>query len=259
MSFKHTWLRINSSRTQPYTLEDISVIIPSAAGRYEKRWEWFWDQYVAKTHPIVVKNTIVPCDAGEVLPVPSEQTLIVEPRWIVPKTLGALDYITTRLTFRLANDIMIVREGWEQLLLDQFNNEKNLQIIGELQTGVSYKESHQKLIQDWDFFKKEYPEPTTAQEYLHGSRLFAQTSVWRGYYSILRRYTNHEHDELFFTQLARGDGITLTNFQGINLYFAHCGITNRDFTDEYISGHIATRRRELEQAEDKHQFTVIRP
>lgn len=259
---KHNWLQIYSHRTQPYTLEDISIIIPSSAGRYEKRWEWFWKQYVEKTHPLVVQNTIVPCDPEEVDYLTSlgvTKLCITSPRYIVDKTIHALEYITTRLTFRLANDIMIVREGWEDILLKQFNEEKGLQIIGELQNGVSYPENQEKLQKDWGFIKKEYPEKTTAAEYLHGSRLFAQTSVWNAYYSRVPRYTNHDHDEIFFTQLARSDGAIFKNFRGINLYLAHVGITNKDFTDGYIDEHINGRRRELELAKDKHEFTIIRP
>lgn len=262
-TLKHSWLTIHSKRTQPYTIDDISVIIPSAAGRYEKRWQWFWPQFLDKTDPSILKRVWIPCDPAEQAELTKltngdAQVFQVEPRFIVPKTLAALSNIRTRLTFRLANDIMVTRKGWEQLLLDQFNAQENLQVIGELQTGVSYPQSQAKL-EEWDFIKREYPEKTTAAEYLHGSRLFAQSAVWRAYYSLVPRYTLHEHDEIFFSQLARGDGITFTNFQGANLYLAHCGITNQDFTDEYIAGHIAGRRRELENAEDKHRFTVIRP
>lgn len=254
--FLHTWLRLVSHRTIPYTIDDISVIIPSTKGRFANRMKWFWPQYVAKTHPIVVANTYVPCDPGE--DIPGGIRVEVEPRWIVPKTLGALEHIRTRLTFRLANDIAIIREGWEQILLDQFNAEEKLQIIGELQNGISFTENHEKL-QEWDFFKKEYPEVTTASEYLHGSRLFAQTAVWRAYYYPVRNYTWHDHDEIFFCQLARADGTLFKNFRGINLYLAHVGVTNKDFTEEYINGHVELRRRELSEAPDKHEFVVIRP
>ena len=260
--FKHIWLKLTSVRTQPYTIDDISIIIPSAAGRYEQRWQWFWPQYVAKTHPEVVKRTLIPCDPAEhkfLLEVTNGHAGVfqVEPRWIVPKTIAALDGITTRLTFRLANDILIVREGWEGLLLKQFNAQEKLQIIGELQDGISFPESHKKLARDWSFFQQEYPQPATAQQYPHGSRLFAQTAVWNGYYRLVLRYTPHEHDELFFSQLARGDGTCFTNWRGINLYLAHVGITNQDFTGDYISNHIEARRSELRAASDKHTFTVI--
>jgi hypothetical protein len=258
---KHEWLKVTSKRTQPYTLDDITVIIPSAHGRYEKRWKWFWPQYVAKTEPLVVKNTIVPCDKKEVeflksITVPEEQLLVVEPRWIVCKTLNALFTIKTRLTFRLANDIMVVRRGWEQLLLDQFNAVDKLQIIGELQQGVSFPETHEAL-SEWDFFKREYEKTTTAAQYIHGARVMAQSAVWRAYYSLVPRYTFHDHDEIFFCQLARGDGIVFTNFRGSNLYLAHVGITNKDFGAEYIEGHVEPRRRELASAPDKHDFVLV--
>lgn len=254
---KHVWLELHSRRTQPYTIDDISIIIPSAARRYEKRWQWFWPQFVDLTHPDVVKRTLIPCDKEESLPIPKEQLLVVEPRWIAYKTIGALDRITTRLTFRLANDIMIVRKGWEQLLLDQFNAEEKLQIIAEIQNGISFPDSQKKMQKDWHFIKKEYSEETTAAVYPHGSRLFAQTAVWNAYYRHVLRYTAHDHDELFFSQLARGDGIVFRKFSGINLYLAHVGVTNQDFTDDYISGHIESERRRLTEAPDRHEFSVV--
>lgn len=250
---KHNWLKLTSQRTQSYTIDDISVIIPSTKGRFEKRMEWFWPQYVKKTHPDVVARTIIPCDPGEEVP---GQKMEVEPRWIVPKTISALNEVTTRLTFRLANDIMIVREGWEDILLKQFNAIQKLQIIGEIQQGISFPESHQKL-QEWDFFRKEYDKETTAAVYPHGARLFAQTAVWRAYYTFVPRYTVHDHDEIFFSQLARGDGIQFTRFGGINLFLAHMGVTNKDFTDDYIGGHIRERRRELREAPDNHEFIKV--
>ena len=257
---KHSWLTLHSARTQKYELDDISVIIPSAHGRYENRWRWFWEQYVAKTHPLVVENTYVPCDPEEVDFLHSigiKTTVVTAPRWIVPKTLHALDYITTRLTFRLANDIMVVREGWEDILLKQFNAEEKLQLISETQTGISFPETQHKLQKDWNWLKKEYQEDCTAAQYPHGSRLFAQTGVWNGYYRDVLRYTQHEHDDIIFGQLARADGIAFTKFGGINLYLAHVGITNKDFTDEYVKEHIGGRRAELASAPDRHAFSIV--
>lgn len=256
----HSWLKLSSTRTQPYTLEDISVIIPSAHGRYENRWKWFWPQYVEKTNPVVVKNTIVPCDPEEVDYLHSigvEKLCITSPRQIAYKTIHALDYITTRLTFRLANDIMIVREGWEDILLKQFNEEKGLQLISEIQAGISFPDNQHLLQKDWEYLRREYQEDCTAAQYPHGARLFAQTAVWNGYYRNVLRYTPHDHDDIFFGQLSRADGITFTKFGGINLYLAHVGITNQDFTEEYIKEHIAGRRAELTSAADKHEFIVI--
>lgn len=256
---KHAWLTLHSTRTQPYTIEDISIVIPSAAGKYEQRWKWFWPQYVAKTDPRVVANTIVPCDEEEVSFLRGlgvKNTVVVKPRWIVYKTLGALDNITTRLMFRLANDIMVVREGWEQILLDQFNAQEKLQIIAEVQHGASYPENHTRLSRDLEYFRREYPQVTTAAVYPHGSRIFTQSAVWRAYYGPVLRYTPHDHDELFFSQLARGDGTVFCNFRGINLYLAHKGISNKDFTEEDFKK-IEADRKSLEEAEDKHIFTIM--
>ena len=254
--WKHEWLKLTSERTQPYILDDISIIIPSTANRFEERWKWFWPQYVKRTHPDVVNRTYIPCDPGE--EIPGGIRVEVTPRWIVPKTLAALDQITTRLTFRLANDIAIIREGWEDVLLKQFNEEKRPQIIAEIQQGISFPESQEKLQEDWEFIRREYPKPTTAQQYPHGARLFAQTSLWNAYYRHVIRYTPHDHDELFFSQIARGDGTVFTKFGGINLYLAHVGITNQDFTESYIRGHIRERKRELRSLPDNHAFTIVK-
>lgn len=254
----HKWLKLHSERTQPYTIDDISVIIPSAENRYNNRWEWFWPQYVKKTHPKIVENTYVPCDPGEkeLLSNMGCNTVVVMPRWIVDKTLGALEYITTRLTFRLANDIMVVREGWEEVLLKQFNEEKSLQIIAEIQHGTVYPEAVTRLQQDWDFIRREYAEPATAAVYPHGSRIFTQTATWNAYYRQVLRYTSHDHDELFFSQLARGDGVVFTHFGGGNSFLAHKGITNKDFSEEDITK-IEADREALEQTDGNPGFRRI--
>lgn len=245
---KHRWLELHSVRTQKYRLEDITVVIPSAAGRFERRWEWFWPQYIENTNDKVINQTIIPCDPEEV-PILSKLTegrcLIIpaEPRFIVAKTSIALQNIFTRLTFRLANDIMVIRSGWEKVILDRFNSVDKLQLIAELQHGVAYPENHQILARDWDFFRREYVHETTAAVYPHGSRLLAQTAVWRAYYTVVPRYTYHDHDELFFSQIARGDGIVFTNMAGMNAYLAHVGFPNKDFTDDRLQELIDLRNK----------------
>lgn len=259
---KHEWLKLSSRRTQPYIIEDVSVIIPSTAKRFNKRLEWFWSQFVAKTDPQVVEHTIIPCDPSELdylkALTQGRATLVpTQPRYIVNKTLSALEIIKTRLTFRLANDIMVVREGWEKVLVDQFNAEEKLQIIGEGQHGTSYPDTLIGLQRDWEYLRREYPRPATAAVYLHGSRLFAQTAVWRAYYSHVRDYTAHDHDELVFSQIARGDGTVFVDFRGLNSYLCHIGITNKDFTDDYITSHIERRRKELEKGDGKFVFHIM--
>ncbi len=257
---KQQWLKLNSNRTQPYTMDDITVVIPSAYNKFINRWDWFWPQYVENTHPDVVKRTIVSCDKEEeqfFTDMGITNLVFAEPKWIVYKTIAALDHITTRLTFRLANDIMIVREGWEEILLEQFNAEEKLQIIAEVQHGTSFPSSLQKLQRDWEYLKREYPRATTASVYPHGSRIFSQTAVWNAYYRNVLRYTPHDHDEIYLSQLARADGTQFTNFRGINLYLAHVGISSRDFSEEYIKGHIEERRAELNKQELKHEFVKM--
>jgi len=241
MGKKHQWLKLSSVRTQPYRMEDISVIIPSAAGRFEKRWSWFWPQFEKRTNKKVLKNTYIPCDPEEVDKLTEltkgVPTLVpTEPRFIVNKTLAALEQITTRLTFRLANDIMVIRKSWERPLLKRFNDLDKLQVIAKVTHGVSYPQSQKALERDWKFIEREYKgKDTTAVVFPHGAVIMAQTGVWRGYYTHVPRYTFHDHDEIFFSQIARGDGIVFTNMTGIDQYLAHCGYTNQDFDPAQLS------------------------
>lgn len=256
---KHIWLTLSSKRQQPYTLDDISIIIPSTANRFNKRLEWFWPQYVANTEEQTIKNTIIPCDEEEIdylerLTDKKAKLVPTSPRWIVNKTLSALEEITTRLTFRLANDIMIVRKGWEEVLIKQFNAEEGLQVIAEIQHGTAFPVATESLRRDWGFIRRKYSEPATAAVYPHGSRIFAQTAVWRAYYTQVLRYTTHDHDELYFSQLATGDGVVFTHFGGINAYIPHKGITNKDFTKEDIK----TIEREREGYENLGDTTGFR-
>lgn len=257
---KHKWLQLRSTRTQPYAIEDISVIIPSVANRYENRWKWFWPQYLKNTDPKVVRNTFVSSDPEEswfFRDLVLEACVIpIAPYPIVSKTIGALSHINTRLTFRLANDIMVVRPGWEQLLLDQFNAVDKLQIIAEMQHGETYPQEWHKMANDWSFFKKEYPDITTAAVYPHGSRIFAQTAVWNAYYSLVSRYTSHDHDELFFSQMARADGTVFANFRNINAYLAHVGFPLKDFDDERLKA-LDELRHEYESRPSGSEFSIL--
>lgn len=245
---KHTWLKVNSERL-PYKRYDISVIIPSAAGRYTNRWQWFWPQYLKYTHPLIVKNTYIPCDEAEhdFLSKLCEEAhvFVAEPRWIVSKTLAALNLITTRLTFRLANDIMVVRHNWEEPLLEQFNSVPNQQLIAKVTHGISFPEDQEALERDWQFLKDKYEgqKKATACVYPHGSVLMTQTATWRGYYSQVPRYTLHDHDEIYFSQIAQGDGVTFTNMTGLDRYLCHVGITNQDFNSEYMKHIIEERQK----------------
>ncbi len=257
---KHQWLKLKSNRTQPYTIDDITVIIPSAYNKFIKRWKWFWPQYIKRTHPDIVERTIVSCDKEEegfFKAMGITNLVFAEPKWIAYKTITALNHITTRLTFRMANDIMIVRDKWWEPLLSQFNAEEKLQIIAEMQHGTSFPDTLEKLQKDWEYLEREYPRATTAAVYPHGSRVFAQTAVWNAYYRNVLRYTAHDHDEIYFSQLARSDGTQFTNFKGINLYLAHVGISSRDFSEEYIKGHIKERREELNKQELNHEFVKM--
>lgn len=252
------WLQLNSQRVQPYTLDDISVIIPSAAGRYTERWKWFWPQYVSNTHQDVVARTYVPCDPEEIGFMNSigiTNTIVTSPRGIVVKTVNALNYISTRLTFRLANDIMVVRSGWEDVLLTQFNAEERFQIISEVQHGVS-PDSVWEDLNEWQYFKDQYPVKAVSAKYPHGSRLFAQTAVWNAYYRLVLRYTPHNCDELIFSQLANGDGTVFTHFGGINSFLSHKGFSNKDFTPDYVN-QLKQERTELEQRSDNPGFRRI--
>ena len=259
---KHQWLTLRSMRTQPYRLEDISVIVPSCAKKFEKRWEWFWSQYVKNTNAKVVANTHIPCDKAEVnflKKVTNNHKLIyvVEPRYIVPKTIGAIDKIRTRLTFRLANDIMVVRRGWEKPVLQRFNDIDKMQVIAKVTHGVSYPESQRKMAKDWKFIEREYKgKQTTAVVFPHGAILMAQTAVWRAYYTLAAQYTFHDHDEIFFSQIARGDGIIFTHMGGIDNYLAHVGITNQDFNEESLE-RLYELRKQYEEMPRKPGFRMM--
>lgn len=236
---KHSWLKLSSTRF-PYQRYDISVVIPSAAGRYESRWKWFWPQYISNTHPDIVKNTYIVCDEAEyeslTILCPEAQIMTAKPRFIVPKTIHGINAITTRLTFRLANDIAVIRKDWEVPILEQFNLEPKLQIISKVTHGVVEPEEQENMETDWHFIKEMYKDhkKATACVYTHGSILMAQTAVWRAYYSHVPCYTMHEHDEIYFSQIAQGDGIAITNMTGIDRFLCHVGITNKDFCPEWM-------------------------
>ena len=81
----------------------------------------------------------------------------------------------------------------------------------------------------------------------------AQTAVWRAYYSYVPDYTLHDHDEIFFSQIAQGDGITFTNMTGMDAYLAHAGVSNQDFSPERLE-ELKELRKEYEERPDNPGF-----
>jgi hypothetical protein len=238
----HSWLKISSERI-PYNIKDISVIIPSSAHRYENRWRWFWPQYLENTNPEIVENTYIPCDEAEYdfleALCPEANVFASKPQWIVPKTIHALNWITTRLTFRLANDIAVIRPDWETPLLERFNAEPRLQLIAKMTHGSTSPDEQKSLEEDWWFIREKYKDQkkATACVYPHGAILLAQTAVWAAYYSMMPKYTMHAQDDVFFGQLAQADGTVMTNMTGLDRFLCHVGISNKDF-DECWMKHI---------------------
>ena len=100
-------------KNYPYTLEDLSVVIPQAS-QYQRRIEWFIPQYINATPPQVIKNTIVTYDQEDdftksILAKYNIRGIHIQPPHSTYKMQGGFDAIKTRLCVRLHNDVWMRR------------------------------------------------------------------------------------------------------------------------------------------------------
>src|SRR3990167_2860921 len=94
----------------PYTLEDLSVVIPQAS-QYVKRIKWFLPQYIKGTPKEVVKNTVVVYDPLDeetkaVLAQYGIKGLTATPPHSTYKMEAGFKSVKTRLCVRMHNDAL---------------------------------------------------------------------------------------------------------------------------------------------------------
>src|SRR3990172_4226544 len=118
----------------PYTLEDLSVVIPQAS-QYVRRLKWFIPQYIKATPKEVIHNTVVVYDPEDA----ETQSLLLRyaitgittiPPHSTYKLQAGFNQVKTRLCVRMHNDAFLKRNDWAISLIERFNQNPATQLIG---------------------------------------------------------------------------------------------------------------------------------
>ncbi len=229
----------------PYTLTDLSVVIPQAS-QYVKRIKWFIPQYINSTPPQVVKNTLVVYDPEDtetkaVLDQYGIKGMTCQPPHSTYKMEAGFKEVQTRLCVRMHNDVYIARTDWAQRLVDQFN--KNIlfpQLIGAYNwSGGLFKTVLDKVLEDYLCFRETYNKLEFRQEsvgapFMSACFMAAQTYVFQGVYPEVVRINegSMNKEDCLFTLLLSIYGIKLVSWNNMYSFVATVSQAYGDFNKE---------------------------
>lgn len=230
----------------PYTLDDLSVVIPQAS-QYIKRMKWFMPQYIKGTPPEVVKNTIVIYD-----PEDRETKLVVEqyrmkgatvtPPHSTYKMQEGFKYVKTRLCVRMHNDTYIARTDWAQSLIDQFNNDKNPQLIGAFNwSGGMAKTRVDAVLENYPIFKEiydklEFSNESIGSTFMSAYCMASQTYVMQSIYNDVVRINQGgmNQEDCLFTLLTSLNNIKLIGWSNMFDFVRVVSQAYGDFENEVL-------------------------
>lgn len=213
----------------PYTAKDISVVIPQVQRQF-KRLQWFLKQYVEKTDPQVVANTIVIYDEDDdASRIEIEKYNILamscNQDWSTVKLKLGFRNVTTRLCCRIYNDTVFRNEKWTDMLVDQFNTTYVPQLIGEVHpSGMISKEGFEKMVDFmwWyrpvfdrtEFTASFYDMPYASCTYINGYFMAAQTYVFDLYKTLFEDFHGGSMnvEDLMFSHVASSHNIQITRW-----------------------------------------------
>ena len=235
----------------PYTIEDLSVVIPHASW-YKKRLSWFLERYFKGTPAEVIKNTYIIYDPDDLWSLNEIQRYDIKAilnkqdnrDYSTLKMQVGFDEVKTRLCARLHNDGQIMRSDWADQLIKQFNSTKVLQLIG------TWHPSGDMGMADVDKFNEFFPwfasikdklEPYTTDqgvkrigtEYLHAFFMAGQTYIFRDLYPQVIKYNEEKMDkeDILFSQLVSSHNIQLTSWNNMYKFVNSVGVKSGDFEE----------------------------
>jgi hypothetical protein len=233
----------------PYTIEDISVVIPQAS-QYVKRIKWFLEQYVAATPAEVIANTWVIYDSGDTETL-NEITkygvhgLVVSPPQSTYKMEFGFDKIKTRLAVRMHNDVYCARDDWTQLLVDRFNTSPVPQIISYFNPSgfiakeivdrvLEYFPSFANIYKDLEFKTDELNRTTVDTPFLGGFFMAAQSSVFKTIYPLVVEINDGSmnKEDCLTTILASLFNVNIVQWNNIFEFLKTASAAYGDFEDE---------------------------
>ena len=236
----------------PYTVEDISVVVPHAS-QYKKRLSWFLERYFKGTPDEVTRNTFIIYDPDDLWSLNEITKYNIK---AIPNKEGNRDYSTlkmqvgfeqvkTRLCVRLHNDAQIVRSDWADKLVEQFNSTKIPQLIGVWHpSGDLGMEAVDKFSQSFPWFSsiesKLEPYVTDqgvkriGSEYFHAFFMAGQTYIFRDLYPQIIKYNEEKMDkeDVLFSQLVSSYNIQLTAWNNLDRFVKCAGVKQGDFEEK---------------------------
>ena len=232
-------------KNYPYTLEDLSVVIPQAS-QYQRRIEWFIPQYINATPPQVIKNTIVTYDQEDdftksILAKYNIRGIHIQPPHSTYKMQGGFDAIKTRLCVRLHNDVWMRRRDWASTLVNHFNNDNSAQMVGFVhQSGGIGQDKLEKLLSWYPVFKSVYESlefsNNAVGSFFYAAQFMAsQTYVFRGLYSLVVDFNEGKMDkeDVVTTLFAMLHKIKLTHWANMGEYVKDVGASYGDFDEGF--------------------------
>ncbi len=233
----------------PYSLEDLSVVIPQAS-QYVRRIKWFIPQYIKMTPPQVIKNTLVVYDKDDletkaVLDEYKIRGKVIEAPQSIYKQEEGFKEIKTRLCVRIHNDTVFVRNDWAQTVVDIFNSSPKPQLVGALNiSGGIDKERLDKFLSWYPCFKPIYDDlifseseaPTVGAPFLSAFFMASQTYVWRGLYSLVLELNDGKMDkeDVVTTLLFSVFSVIITSWTNMYSFVKNANTLYGDFDEGFI-------------------------
>src|SRR3990167_1683568 len=232
----------------PYTLGDLSVVIPQAS-QYVKRIKWFIPQYIKMTPPEVVKNTLVVYDKGDMetynllLKHNIKGKAIQYAQSTYKQEAGFMD-IKTRLCVRMHNDTFFIRNDWAETLVDIFNSSSKTTIIGafNISGGIS-KKVLDRILFHYPCFQTVYDNlefsqdenPTIGAPFLGAFFMASLTYAWQSIYPLVIQINEGQMDkeDVVTTLLFSIMGVIITNWNNM-FSFVKSGVPYGDFEEGFV-------------------------
>ncbi len=226
----------------PYTLSDLSVVIPQAS-QYVKRIKWFLPQYMRATPVEVLKNTFVVYDPLDtetrdvILKCEYIRGITTTPPHSTYKMQAGFKEVNTRLCARMHNDCFVVRSDWAQVLVDHFNNLRTPNLVGAFNvSGGLGQDVIQKLMDRCPTWEVDNSQPSAPAGYLSAFFMAAQSYVMKSIYSDVVDINKGEmnKEDVLFTYLASIYNVDIIGWSNMYSYLTVGSKAYGDFDENEV-------------------------
>lgn len=256
----------------PYTLEDLSVVIPHASW-YKRRLPWFLERYFKGTPAEVIRNTIIVCDPGDEYSFELARKYEIQ---AIPNEVGNRDYSTlkllvgfekvkTRLCVRMHNDAHVLRDDWAHILIGQFNSTDKPQMIGERHPSAEFtSEIVDKLTLNFPWYSQvknhlEYANQKISVHYFHAYFMASQTYIMRDIYKQVVKFNEDKMDkeDCLFSQLVSSYNVQMIAWLNLR-EFIRCVSSKTDDFEATEQIDLSMPVNIIEENRNNYQYPVMR-